>query len=85
MTIESPGSLIEFANRRGLTIDGARCDYSRALAELRASIANELHISEDALHEGELPKAAGRLLVAAENLVTDRPYNKNELVVNNND
>lgn len=58
MTIERPGSLTQFAEENGLTLEKARSRYARLLDEYREDLAAVLGITKDQLHEGDFPKEA---------------------------
>jgi hypothetical protein len=63
MAIEKPGSLTQFAENNGLTIEMARSSYSRLLDEYRENLASILGITKDQLHEGDFPRDTSKLAI----------------------
>lgn len=61
MAVENPGSLLTFAERSGVSPDQAQFYYADALDKYRQSIARELGITLEELHEIPRPIRAGSL------------------------
>ena len=69
MSVENPGSLIDWAGKQGIDANRAHLGYDKALDDYRARLAEEKGITPEQLHDGfSTPSIieAGRMAVATE-------------------